>query len=73
MKDRRGKRKKEVIRKKRNGMKKTYGRVKMKKKERTRPDTRHKMRLVCVLSPSTITRDRRTDGRTDGRTDRRAN
>ena len=40
---------------------------------KTRPDTRHKMRLVCVLSPSKITRDRRTYGpthlRTDGRTD----
>ena len=37
----------------------------------TRPDTRHKMRLVCVLftfENNTGHTDRRTDGRTDGRT-----
>ena len=38
---------------------------------RTRPDIRHKMRLVCVFSPSKITRDGPTDGRTNERTDRR--
>ena len=37
--------------------------------ERTRPDTRHKMRLVCGFSPSKITRDIRTYGPTDLRTD----
>ena len=46
---------------------------------KTRPDTRHKMRLVCVLftsenntghtdGPTDGPTDRRTDGRTDGRT-----
>ena len=40
----------------------------------TRPDTRHKMRRVCVpftFENNTGHTDRRTDGRTDGRTDRR--
>ena len=44
---------------------------------RTRPDTRHKMRLVCVLSTfgnntghTDGRTDRGTDGRTDGRTRR---
>ena len=39
--------------------------LKHKHREETRPDTRHKMRLVCVFSPSKITRDGPTDGRTD--------
>ena len=41
-------------------------------KKKTRPDTRHKMRLVCVLfafKNNTGHADRRTYGRTDGRTD----
>ena len=41
---------------------------------KTRPDTRHKMHLVCVLFPfenNTGHTDGRTDGPTDGRTDRR--
>ena len=40
----------------------------------TRPDTRHKMRQVCVLftfENNTGPTDRRTDGPTDGPTDRR--
>ena len=38
------------------------------KRKKTRPDTRHKMRLVCVL----FTFEKKTrDGRADGRTDRR--
>ena len=40
----------------------------------TRPDTRHKMRLVCVLftfESNTGQTDRRTDEQTDGRTDQR--
>ena len=44
----------------------------------TRPDTRHKIRLVCVLftfennwGRTDRPTDRPTDGRTDGRTDRR--
>ena len=47
-----------------------------KKERKTRPDTRHKMRLVCVLftfennaGPTDLRMDRQTDGRTDGRTD----
>ena len=39
---------------------------------KTRPDTRHKMRLVCVLFTfeyNTGHTDGPTDGRTDGRTD----
>ena len=42
----------------------------------TRPDTRHKMRLACVLftfennaGQTDLRTDRRTDGPTDGRTD----
>ena len=41
--------------------------------QKTRPDTRHKMRLVCVLftfknnaRPTDLRTDRRTDGPTDG-------
>ena len=40
--------------------------------QQTRPETRHKMRLVCVLfTLKKITRDIQTYGRTDGRTDER--
>ena len=42
-----------------------------KENKKTRPDTRHKMRLVYVLftfENNTGHTDRRTDGRTDGRT-----
>ena len=48
------------------------------RRKATRPDTRHKMRLVCVLftiennaGPTDGPTDRRTDGRTDGPTDQR--
>ena len=48
------------------------------KEKETRPDTRHKMRLVCVLftfennaGPTDLRTDGPTDGPTDGRTDRR--
>ena len=41
------------------------------RRERTRPNTRHKMRLVCVLftfENNTGPTDGQTDGPTDGRT-----
>ena len=38
---------------------------------KTRPNTRHKMRLIGVFYPSKITRDIRTYGTTDRRTDGR--
>ena len=44
--------------------------VRSKGKKETRPDTRHKMRLVCVLF-TFENNTGHTDGRTDGPTDRR--
>ena len=49
----------------------THPGKKREKKERTRPDTRHKIRLVCVLF--TFEKNRgRTDGPTDGPADRQS-
>ena len=47
-------------------MNRVFERIHQFENKRTRPDTRHKMRLICVFSPSKITRDQRTYGRTDG-------